>query len=43
MDKLKFETPDMVTENIDKIAALFPTAITEMRGEDGEIKRGVNF
>ena len=43
MDKLKFETPDMATENIDKIAALFPTAITEMRGEDGEIKRGVNF
>ena len=43
MDKLKFETPDMVSENIDKIAALFPTAITEMRGEDGEVKRGVNF
>ena len=43
MNKLKFETPDMVTENVDKIAALFPSAITEMRGEDGEIKRGVNF
>ena len=43
MDKLKFETPDMVTENIDKIAVLFPSAITEMRGEDGKIKRGVNF
>ena len=43
MNKLKFETPDMVTDNIDKIAALFPSAITEMRGEDGEIKRGVNF
>lgn len=43
MDKLEFETPDMVTENIDKIAALFPSAITEMRGEDGEIRRGVNF
>mgnify|MGYP004564316011 FL=1 len=43
MDKLKFETPDIVAGNIDKIAALFPSAITEMRGEDGEIKRGVNF
>ena len=43
MDKLKFETPDMVAGNIDKIAALFPLAITEMRGEDGEIRRGVNF
>ena len=43
MEHLRFETPDMVTENIDKIAALFPSAITEMRGEDGEIRRGVNF
>lgn len=43
MEHMKFETPDMVTENIDKIAALFPSAITEMRGEDGEIRRGVNF
>lgn len=43
MDKLKFETPDMVAGNIDKIAELFPAAMTEMRGEDGEIKRGVNF
>lgn len=43
MTHMKFETPDMVAGNIDKIAALFPSAITEMRGEDGEIKRGVNF
>ena len=40
---MAFETPDMVAGNIDKIAALFPSAITEMRGEDGEIRRGVNF
>ena len=31
MDKLKFETPDMVAGNIEKIGALFPAAITEMR------------
>ena len=43
MNHMKFETPDMVAGNIDKIAELFPAAITEMRGEDGEIKRGVNF
>ena len=43
MEHMKFETPDMVSGNIDKIAALFPSAITEMRGEDGEIRRGVNF
>ena len=43
MDKMKFETPDMVAGNIEKIGALFPAAITEMRGEDGQIKKGINF
>ena len=43
MEKLKFETPDMVAGNIEKIGALFPSAITEMRGEDGQIKKGINF
>ena len=43
MDKMKFETPDLVSGNIDKIAQLFPSAITEMRGEDGALKKGVNF
>lgn len=43
MEKLKFETPDMVAENIEKIGVLFPAAITEMRGEDGQIKKGINF
>lgn len=43
MDKLKFETPDMVAGNIEKIGELFPSAIAEMRGEDGQIKKGINF
>lgn len=43
MEKLKFETPDMVAGNIEKIGALFPSAITEMLGEDGQIKKGINF
>lgn len=43
MEHLKFETPDMVSGNIDKIGALFPSAITEMRGEDGQIRKGINF
>ena len=43
MDHLKFETPDMVAGNIDKIGQLFPSAITEMQGEDGTLKKGVNF
>lgn len=40
MNHLKFETPDMTAENIDKIAQLFPSAITEMRDEDGKLKKG---
>ena len=33
MDKMKFETPDLTSENMEKIAALFPNCITEMRRE----------
>ena len=43
MDVLSFETPNLTTTNIDKIAQLFPSTITEMRGEDGKLKKGVNF
>lgn len=43
MTKLKFETPDLTSQNIDRIAALFPNCVTEMRGENGKLKRGINF
>lgn len=43
MDKMKFETPDLTSENIDKIAALFPNCVTEMWDENGKVKRGINF
>lgn len=43
MGKMRFETADMTEKNIDKIAALFPNCVTEMRDENGEIKRGINF
>lgn len=43
MNKMKFETPDLTTQNIDRIAALFPNCITEIRDENGKIKRGINF
>lgn len=33
----------MTAENIEKIGALFPSAITEIRGEDGQLKKGINF
>ena len=43
MDKIKMTTPDGVTENIKKLAALFPAAVTEMRGEDGTLRKGIDF
>ncbi len=43
MDKLKMETPDLTQINIEKIAAMFPACVTEARGEDGKLKKAVNF
>lgn len=49
MHKPKFETPDLTSENIEKIAALFPNCITEMPDEEHSTpekkvyKRAVNF
>ena len=49
MDKMKFETPDIVSGNIDKIAALFPNCVTEALDEERSTpekkvyKRAVNF
>ena len=39
MDKMKFESPDIVSGNIEKIAALFPNCVTEMPDENGKIKQ----
>lgn len=43
MGKVKMTTPDGVTENIEKLSALFPAAVTEMRGEDGTLRKGIDF
>ena len=43
MEKLKLETPDLTQQNIDRIAELFPSAITETKDENGKLKRAVNF
>ena len=49
MDKMRFESPDMTAQNIDRIAALFPNCITEMLDEEDSTpekkvyKRAVNF
>ena len=49
MNHMKFESPDITAQNIDKIAALFPNCITEMLDEEHSTpekkvyKRAVNF
>ena len=43
MDKMRFESPDMTAQNIDRIAALFPNCVTEASDGHGGIKRAVNF
>ena len=43
MEKMKLETPDLTAQNIEKIGALFPNCVTEMRDANGKIKRGINF
>lgn len=43
MEKLSQETVNFTENNIDRIAALFPSAITETKDADGKLKRAVNF
>ena len=49
MEKMKFESPDMTAQNIDRLAALFPNCVTEMLDEEHSTpekkvyKRAVNF
>ena len=49
MDHMKFESPDVTAQNIDRIAALFPNCVTEMLDKEHSTpekkvyKRAVNF
>lgn len=43
MDHLDLEAPGLTAGNVEKIAALFPAAVTETRGADGKVKKAVNF
>lgn len=42
-NKMKFETPNLTEKNIDKIAELFPSVITESADENGKLKKAINF
>ena len=43
MDKMRMESIDMTEQNIEKIGALFPNCITEMKDADGKPKKAINF
>lgn len=43
MDKMKMESMDMTSLNIEKIGALFPNCITETVDENGCPKKAINF
>ena len=42
MEKLKMHTPDITEENYQKLASLFPNAVTETVNEDGEVVRAID-
>ena len=42
MDNLKMHTPNLADENFKKLAKLFPNAVTETIGEDGEVVRAID-
>ena len=43
MNKLKMHSPDLSQANIERIQSLFPNCVTEVQGEDGELKLAVDF
>lgn len=40
---MDMETPNITSENIERIGELFPSCITETRDEDGNLKKAINF
>lgn len=43
MQKLDMLTPDMVAQNLDQIAKLFPQVITEQEDADGNITKAIDY
>ena len=43
MDKMKMESVDMTSKNIEKIEALFPNCVTETVDADGKGRKAINF
>ena len=43
MDKLKMQSENLVDENVEKIAKLFPNCVTEGKDENGQVIKLVDF
>ncbi|EHH1180636.1 site-specific DNA-methyltransferase [Vibrio vulnificus] len=43
MEHLKMHSPNMVDQNIEKLAELFPGCVTEAKGEDGKLRKAIDF
>ncbi len=43
MDKMRMESVDMTSQNIEKIGVLFPNCVTETIDADGKEKKAINF
>ena len=43
MEKLKLHTPDHISENVAKLAELFPSCVTETRDEQGTLTKVIDF
>lgn len=43
MNKMRMESVDITEQNIEKIGALFPNVITEVKDENGKLKKAINF
>lgn len=43
MDKLKLQSPDVTTQNIEKLKAIFPTCVSEAKNDQGELIQVIDF
>ncbi|MBM4555138.1 site-specific DNA-methyltransferase [Rhodococcus hoagii] len=43
MEKLRMTSPDLTDANVDKLAKLFPSVVTESVDADGNLKKAINF
>ncbi len=43
MEKMRMESLNLTSQNVEKIETLFPNCITESRDENGQLKKSVNF